>query len=124
MTAAAMETAQAMSSVLEQIQQMPILTALGVVGFVSYLIGYAGVQSGSLDGNGVLYALTNLVGASLVLVSLAEAFNLASALISVTWIVVSVAGIGRQLRAMAPAPKVPEAAAAIAAKEAVLISPG
>jgi len=72
-----------------------LLTVLGLIGFVGYMVSYGLVQGGRLDGNGISYTVLNLVSASLVLVSLITAFNLASALTQITWIVVSAAGLAR-----------------------------
>lgn len=69
---------------------------LGLAGFAAYMVSYALVQVGRMDGNGLAYTWVNLTGASLVLVSLLDAFNLASALTQVAWIVVSVLGLGRR----------------------------
>ncbi len=76
-----------------------VLQICGLLGFLSYMGGFAALQFGLLDGNGPVYALTNVVGAMLVLVSLVSAFNLASMLIQVSWIVIGSFGIWRCLRA-------------------------
>lgn len=69
--------------------------AAGIAGVVCYLAAYGLLQAGVLRGSGYLYTLLNLVAAALVLLSLAEAFNLASALIQIAWIAISVAGLAR-----------------------------
>ena len=74
------------------------LQMVGIAGFLSYMAGFAALQLGLLDGNGPLYALTNVIGAVLVLVSLASAFNLASLLIQISWIVIGCYGIWRNSR--------------------------
>ena len=51
------------------------------------MAGFGGLQFHWLDGNGSTYCLTNIVGACFVVISLTHAFNLASALIQVAWIV-------------------------------------
>lgn len=67
----------------------------GYVG-VALLIGsYTGFQTGFVPGVGYTYALFNLVGASLVLISLFLEWNSAMAMISSSWIVISIAGITR-----------------------------
>ena len=75
---------------------LSIFEIAGIIGFLSYLGGFAALQLGVLNGNGRLYTLSNLFGASFVLVSMADAFNLGSALISVSWIVIGVYGLTRQ----------------------------
>lgn len=72
-----------------------ILQVIGVAGFLSYMAGFAALQLGYLDGNGPLYALSNVVGAALVLISLTSAFNLASLLIQVSWIIIGCYGLAR-----------------------------
>lgn len=79
---------------------MDIYTAAGLVGFGAYGAGFALVQMDKVDGNGTLYSLINIAAAALVLVSLYQDFNLASALIQVTWI--SLGLIGLLLRWSAP----------------------
>lgn len=75
---------------------MDVYTVIGLAGFVAYLAGYALLQAGVIDGNAAAYPLINLTAASLVFVSLLQAFNLASALIQVSWILVSIFGLWRQ----------------------------
>jgi len=58
----------------------------------------AALQARVLDGNGSLYCLLNILAASLVLVSLTEAFNLASILIQISWITIGLVGIFWKVR--------------------------
>lgn len=74
---------------------------IGVCGFFAYMIGFAGLQLGWLDGNGCAYCVSNIIGACLVLVSLSHAFNLASAMIQVAWIVLGLIGLYRRRSAVA-----------------------
>lgn len=67
----------------------------GYVGVFFYVASYAALQLGWVRGRGFVYAFMNLLGASLVLVSLIEAFNMFSMIISVVWITISVVGILR-----------------------------
>ncbi len=50
---------------------------------------------GLLAGRGYSYAALNLLGASLILISLVGAFNLFSAIIQISWILISIFGITR-----------------------------
>ena len=70
-------------------------TLAGLLGVAFYLLGYAALQLGFLRGSGYMYTLLNLAGASFVLISLATDFNLASALIQVSWITISFVGLLR-----------------------------
>lgn len=73
------------------------LQTIGVIGFLTYLFGFKLVQTGHLCGNGVGYALTTVIAACLVLISLVGAFNLASFLIQVSYIAIGLVGIGMRL---------------------------
>jgi len=64
---------------------------------LAYLWVFAAVQFGWMDGNGAAYAAGNVLAASLVAVSLLAEFNLASALIQGSWIVIGVVGISLRL---------------------------
>ena len=75
---------------------MSLLDGLGVFGVVLILLAYAGATAGRLDPKKVPALLLNLVGASLILVSLlAEAFNLSAFLMEAAWALVALAGLGR-----------------------------
>lgn len=69
--------------------------AIGIAGVGLYLGSYAALQAGLIRGQGYLYASINLAAASCVLVSLVQNFNLSSALIQISWIVISVIGMVR-----------------------------
>ncbi len=66
---------------------------VGILGFLTYLGAFGSVQFGVLVGNSTTYSLANVLAASLVAVSLAAEFNLASALIQGSWIVIGLAGL-------------------------------
>jgi hypothetical protein len=72
-----------------------LIDAAGLVGVVLFLGAYAALQTGLIRGTGYLYASLNLCAASLVLLSLMSAFNLSSAVIQVSWIIISAVGILR-----------------------------
>lgn len=69
--------------------------ATGLVGVAFYLGSYAALQAGLIRGSGYLYAVLNLIAAALVLVSLTAEFNLSSAIIQISWILISVVGMAR-----------------------------
>ena len=73
----------------------PVFELLGITGFVFYMASYALLQLGKISGHGYAYTLMNLAAASLVLLSLVHQFNLASVLIQIAWIVISVLGLFR-----------------------------
>ena len=64
----------------------------GLVGVAVILAAYAGAQLGRLDPVKAPALILNLVGAGLILVSLAHAFNLAAFLMEAAWALV--AGLG------------------------------
>lgn len=72
--------------------------AIGVAGFVTYIISFCLVQTGRLCGNSVAFAVANVVAAAFVLISLVNAFNMASFLIQISFISIGLCGIWRKLR--------------------------
>ena len=83
---------------MDFLQNYPDVTnAIGVVGFVVYIAGFSLVQAGHICGNGMAYALSNVVAATLVLTSLVNAFNIASFLIQVSFITTGLYGTFRKL---------------------------
>lgn len=82
-------------------ESLSLIQLAGLFGFFGYMAGFAAQQFSVIDGNSKAYSIINVVSASLVLVSLTEHFNLASALIQVSWIAIGI--IGLTLRMMRPA---------------------
>ncbi len=74
-----------------------VFQLIGIAGFLSYMVGFAALQLGLIDGNGAAYTIANILGAFLVLISLTTAFNLASLLIQVAWIFIGIYGLWRRL---------------------------
>lgn len=73
------------------------LRMIGVVGFILYIGGFAALQLEILDGYGPAYSIVNILAATLVLVSLIGEFNLASAMIQVSWIIIGVTGLALRI---------------------------
>ena len=69
--------------------------AIGIAGVALYLGSYAALQAGFMRGQGYAYASVNLAAASCVLISLVQDFNLSSAIIQISWIVISIVGMTR-----------------------------
>jgi predicted membrane protein len=86
--------------VQSQIQNWPaaIYDVFGLMGFGLYVLSYCLLTTHRLDSRTSTYFTINLVAAGLVLVSLIGAFNLASLLIQVFWIVVSILAIAKRYR--------------------------
>ncbi len=74
----------------------------GLVGFFFYMSSFAALQFKWLDGQGLTYSLMNIAAASLVLISLTNEFNLASALIQVSWIVIGCVGLLLRIKIFKP----------------------
>ena len=70
---------------------------VGTLGVAFVLSAFFGLQAGRFDPQGWGYLCLNLGGASAILVSLLFHFNLASFLIELAWIGISLFGIARRL---------------------------
>lgn len=67
----------------------------GVAGVVLILAAYAGATTGRLDPERATALILNLVGASLILLSLAYDFNLSAVLMEGAWALVALIGLVR-----------------------------
>ena len=74
---------------------MSLPDALGVVGVLLILIAYAGAQIGRLEPRLAPALIMNLVGACLILGSLAFKFNLSAVLMEGAWALVALYGLVR-----------------------------
>lgn len=79
----------------------------GNVGVALIVLTYLGLQLGRLDGQSVGYAAANAAGAGLVLVSLAFDFNLSAFIVEAFWVLISLVGVARGLRAARRKPDPP-----------------
>ncbi len=70
----------------------------GIAGFILYIYAFSSVQFNWLSGNSATYSLINVLAASLVAISLIADFNLASALIQGSWILIGLSGLVLRLR--------------------------
>lgn len=75
-----------------------IFDTIGIGGVLLILAAYFLIQTGKLSAEALPYPVLNLVGAVLILVSLTHTFNLASFIIELAWIAISVFGIVKILR--------------------------
>lgn len=66
---------------------------IGVFGFCLYVTTYTLLTFRIIAGPSVLYFSLNMTAASCVLIGLTQSFNLASALIQIFWISMSITGI-------------------------------
>ena len=67
--------------------------ALGLAGMVIFLVVYGLLQAGRLSPHSLPYSAFNLIGAVLILASLAHDWNLSAFLLEAAWALISVAGI-------------------------------
>ena len=86
-----------MSDFSQYISGLGPLEVTGVIGFFIYVAAFGAVQLGRLDGNSNAYTLLNVLAASLVAASLLKEFNLASALIQGSWILIGLIGLSLRL---------------------------
>ena len=71
---------------------------VGLAGVAFCLLAYFGLQAGRLRGDGLVFQLTNIIGAGAIVVSLFYHFNLSAMVIELAWIAISVYGIIRSAR--------------------------
>lgn len=87
-----------------------VIELIGISGFILYVLNYALLTFCVLDAKHAAYFAINLTAASFVLIGLTASFNLASAMIQIFWIVISLIAItirlsghlGRRSRTNAP----------------------
>lgn len=84
-----------MECIVATLCAQPLFDTIGLLGVLFYVGSYAALQLGWLDGSSLPYSLLNGCAASLVLISLTHNFNLASAVIQIVWIIISLLGIWR-----------------------------
>ena len=75
-----------------------VFDIIGVAGFALYVFNYAALTLKFLNPDNIAYFLLNAAAAGFVLLGLVGAFNLASALIQIFWIGISVVAIFIRLR--------------------------
>ncbi|WP_299929523.1 hypothetical protein [uncultured Pelagimonas sp.] len=78
-----------------------VSTGCGVIGFCLYLTNYTLVTFRIISSQGITFFALNIFGAMMVLVSLAQNFNLGAMLIQVFWICLGFVAIAIRLRAKA-----------------------
>ncbi len=77
---------------------MQVMTFTDLVGMlgVAFIVGtYFALQIGRLSADSLIYSALNALGAGLILISLLHTFNLASFMIEVFWLAISLIGLGR-----------------------------
>ncbi|MDX8351091.1 CBU_0592 family membrane protein [Cognatiyoonia sp. IB215182] len=84
------------------IWQPGVADAIGVAGFGLYVLNYTLLTFRRIRTEYVVYFVINAAAASMVLIGLSASFNLASALIQVFWLIISLTAIVIRLRGQAP----------------------
>ena len=72
---------------------------VGNLGVLAVLLTYLLLQAGKMAPDTIRYSASNAVGALLILYSLTQDFNLSAVVIEVVWLLISLYGIARTLRA-------------------------
>jgi paired small multidrug resistance pump len=72
---------------------------IGVAGTATVLVGFLLLQAGRISGTAITYQLINLFGSGGVLVSLLGKFNMSVFVLELTWMLISIFGIVRTLKA-------------------------
>ena len=72
---------------------LTLLQICGLIGVAGYIGSFMAIQFRLMCGNSCAFSLLNILSAAFVLISLTEHFNLASALIQISWIVIGMSGL-------------------------------
>ena len=83
-----------------------LLDIFGIAGVILLVITYLLLQVNKLQSAGLLYSLLNALGASLIILSLLDNFNLSAFLMEAFWVLISLVGVVRYLRRPLPSPDV------------------
>ncbi|HET6913610.1 MAG TPA: hypothetical protein VFH71_09780 [Rhodanobacteraceae bacterium] len=68
-------------------------TIVGIIGTLAVLLAFFLLQARKLHGNGAIYQLLNAFGAAAIIVSLVYEFNLASMVLEIAWLLISIYGL-------------------------------
>ena len=74
---------------------MNAFDVVGLVGVATILVGYALATMGRLPPKGAPSLVVNFVGASLILLSLTQKFNLSAAIVEAAWALIALVGLIR-----------------------------
>ncbi|MCC3862045.1 CBU_0592 family membrane protein [Pseudemcibacter aquimaris] len=75
-----------------------IFDIIGMTGVVMILVVYSLVQLDRMDVKSLLYSLVNALGAIFILISLTVSFNMASFVIEIAWLMISLFGIFQAIK--------------------------
>ena len=77
--------------------QYSVYDLLGNIGVFLIIISYLLLQLEKIESKNLSYSLMNLFGASLVIISLFENFNISAMVIEIFWVIISIIGVGKNL---------------------------
>lgn len=75
-----------------------IANPVGIVGVILILIAYLLLQLDRMSQDSVAYSMLNVVGSVLILYSLYFYWNLASGIIEIVWLIISIFGLFKAYR--------------------------
>jgi len=75
-----------------------LLDLIGNIGVVMLIIAYLMLQLDKIRSDGLAYSVLNVIGASLIILSLLVNFNLSALMMEVFWVLISFVGIYRYFR--------------------------
>jgi paired small multidrug resistance pump len=75
-----------------------IFNAIGLLGVLITLLAYVLLQTGKIKSAYGNYALYNLIGSLLILVSLYDKFNLPATIMEITWSLASIYGLIKAIK--------------------------
>lgn len=75
-----------------------IANPIGIVGVVLVLIAYTLLQIDRMSQDSIAYSLLNVIGSVLILYSLCYYWNLASGIIEIAWLIISIYGLCKSIR--------------------------
>lgn len=70
---------------------------IGIIGVILVLLAYLLLQIDRLQQDSITYSAMNLVGSFLILISLFYTWNLASGIIEIAWLLISLFGVSKAI---------------------------
>lgn len=70
---------------------------IGIIGVIFVLLAYLLLQIDKLQQDSIAYSAMNLVGSVLILISLCYTWNLASGMIEIAWLLISLFGVSKAI---------------------------
>jgi hypothetical protein len=77
---------------------LDIYSVLGIIGSIAVIVAYFATQAGKLRADDPRFALANIAGAVLIMISLFADWNLPAFVMEVFWLLISLYGLARHYR--------------------------